>query len=257
MKSLGPFSLDRMMNAVERVRDRLRRATATLENGGVLYAVVGGNAVAAWVARVDEAAVRNTQDVDILLRRDDLEQAKKSCWPPPGSSSGHVKGDRSVSRWPRCQSPRCRAYRFRRRKGAAEDDTLPRRTLPNPSAEQNVNSACSRSNRWKVRMKLTSYRLERSSPFAGLWSASDSIDETSAEPAFRQPLAGCRKKCSIIQRRRGSPAFRRQCACHATMNDGGLKRGTQHSRTNTGSSRAYTGLRSECRGSRLGLGSRS
>ena len=36
----------------------------------------GGNAVAAWVSRVDEAAVRNTQDVDILLRREDLERAK-------------------------------------------------------------------------------------------------------------------------------------------------------------------------------------
>ncbi len=40
------------------------------------YAVIGGNAVAAWVARVDESAVRNTQDVDILLRRSDFEAAK-------------------------------------------------------------------------------------------------------------------------------------------------------------------------------------
>jgi len=32
--------------------------------------------VAAWVSRVDEAAVRNTRDVDILLRRSDLEAAK-------------------------------------------------------------------------------------------------------------------------------------------------------------------------------------
>jgi len=31
--------------------------------------------VASWVARVDEAAVRNTQDVDILLRRSDLAAA--------------------------------------------------------------------------------------------------------------------------------------------------------------------------------------
>ena len=41
----------------------------------VPYAVAGGNAVAAWVSRVDEAAVRNTQDVDILLRRSDLSAA--------------------------------------------------------------------------------------------------------------------------------------------------------------------------------------
>lgn len=71
-----PVSLDRMVIAVERVRDRLSRAAAALRVGGIPYAVVRGNAVAAWVARVDEAAVRNTQDVDILLRREDLERAK-------------------------------------------------------------------------------------------------------------------------------------------------------------------------------------
>jgi hypothetical protein len=61
---------------VEKVRDRLLRAAAALEKAGVPYAVIGGNAVAAWVARVDEAAVRNTADVDILLRRGDLPAAR-------------------------------------------------------------------------------------------------------------------------------------------------------------------------------------
>ncbi len=70
--------LDRMVRAVERVRDRLRRAAVALEEGRIPYAVVGGNAVASWVARVDEAAVRNTQDVDILLNRSDLEAAKSA-----------------------------------------------------------------------------------------------------------------------------------------------------------------------------------
>ena len=72
---LEPFSLDRMVSAVEKVRERLLRATGALEQAGVAYAVVGGNAVAAWVTRVDEAAVRNTRDVDILLRRADLANA--------------------------------------------------------------------------------------------------------------------------------------------------------------------------------------
>lgn len=70
--------LDRMVTAVERVRDRLRRATVALEVAGVPYAVIGGNAVAAWVATVDPAAVRNTQDVDILLRREDLDAAERA-----------------------------------------------------------------------------------------------------------------------------------------------------------------------------------
>jgi hypothetical protein len=65
-----------MIRAVEKVRERLLRAAAALREAGVPYAVAGGNAVAAWVSRVDEAAVRNTRDVDILLRRADLDAAK-------------------------------------------------------------------------------------------------------------------------------------------------------------------------------------
>jgi hypothetical protein len=69
-------SWERMSNAVEKVRLRLLRATAALANAKVPYAVADGNAVAAWVSRVDEAAVRNTQDVDIILRRADLPAAR-------------------------------------------------------------------------------------------------------------------------------------------------------------------------------------
>jgi hypothetical protein len=68
--------LERMVGAVQDVRDRLLRATAVLDTAQVPYAVIGGNAVAVWVARVDRAAVRNTQDVDILIRRPDLTAAR-------------------------------------------------------------------------------------------------------------------------------------------------------------------------------------
>ena len=74
--ALGEFSLDRMVSAVEKVRTRLLKATGALARSHVPYAVVGGNAVAAWVSKVDEAAVRNTRDVDILIRRNDLERAR-------------------------------------------------------------------------------------------------------------------------------------------------------------------------------------
>ena len=36
--------------------------------------MIGGNAIAAWVARVDVEAVRNTKDVDLLVRREDFER---------------------------------------------------------------------------------------------------------------------------------------------------------------------------------------
>ena len=75
---LAEVSWERMIRAVEKVRDRLLRAARALEDAQVPYAVVGGNAVAAWVARVDESAVRNTRDVDIVIRRADLEAAKQA-----------------------------------------------------------------------------------------------------------------------------------------------------------------------------------
>lgn len=58
--------------AAVKVKERLRRATRALDAAGVPYAVAGGNAVAEWVGRIDEDAVRNTKDVDILIRRADL-----------------------------------------------------------------------------------------------------------------------------------------------------------------------------------------
>ena len=54
----GLLALDRMERALEKVRDRLLRSTASLEAAGVPYAVIGGNAVMAWVEQADEAAVR-------------------------------------------------------------------------------------------------------------------------------------------------------------------------------------------------------
>jgi hypothetical protein len=83
--------MDRMVRAVEKVRDRMHRAARALEEGKIPYAVIGGNAVAAWVARVDESAVRNTQDVDVLIRRCDLEAAK-SALGQAGFIFRHVKG---------------------------------------------------------------------------------------------------------------------------------------------------------------------
>jgi len=80
--SLGTISgWERALLAAEKVKERLKRSTAALEQAGVPYAVAGGNAVAEWVGRVDEDAVRNTRDVDILIRRADLPLAKAALEP--------------------------------------------------------------------------------------------------------------------------------------------------------------------------------
>lgn len=75
IKYSGDSLWERIERAVESVKDRLRRVAGALESAGVPYAVVGGNAVQLWVAQVDESAVRNTRDVDIVLDRSDLPAA--------------------------------------------------------------------------------------------------------------------------------------------------------------------------------------
>ena len=91
MVTYGEFSLERTVRAVEKVRERLLRATAALEKAGIAYAVAGGNAVAAWVSRVDEGAVRFTQDVDIVVRRCDLSEVV-ACLETAGFYHAQVLG---------------------------------------------------------------------------------------------------------------------------------------------------------------------
>jgi hypothetical protein len=65
--------------ALDKVSQRLVRITQTLRDAGVAHALVGGQAVALWVATRDEAAVRTTKDVDILIRRSDLGAARAAA----------------------------------------------------------------------------------------------------------------------------------------------------------------------------------
>ena len=57
---LAPVSWERMIRAVERVRERLSRATAALQRAGIPYAVIGGNAVK------DRTHLRDLIDVGLL-----------------------------------------------------------------------------------------------------------------------------------------------------------------------------------------------
>src|SRR5207302_2306870 len=86
--SMSVEILDRMERAVAKVRERLLRATKALNDAGVPYAVAGGNAVASWVATVDEGAVRNTRDIDLLVRRSDLPAITAAL-----EQAGFVRGE--------------------------------------------------------------------------------------------------------------------------------------------------------------------
>ena len=65
--------------ALDDVTQRLARITKALGTARVPFALVGGQAVALWVATKDPAAVRTTKGVDVLLRREDLPAVRKAA----------------------------------------------------------------------------------------------------------------------------------------------------------------------------------
>ena len=146
-------SWERMERAVEKIRERLMRAASALEQAGVPYAVLGGNAVAAWVSRVDEAAVRNTQDVDILIRRADLPAAVEAM-SKAGFIHRHSSGIDMFLDGPESKARDAVHLVF------AGEKVRPEYVLPAPDVEECELSASFRllSLESLVRMKLTSFR---------------------------------------------------------------------------------------------------
>jgi hypothetical protein len=144
-----------MIRAEEKVRARLDRAVNALEGAGIPYAIAGGNAVAAWVSRVDEAAVRNTQDVDILLRREDLERAKAAL-AREGFVFRHVKGVDLFLDGPGAKARDALHVVF------AGEKVLPEYVAPSPDVTEMDSAGPFHVVDLEplVRMKLTSYRLK-------------------------------------------------------------------------------------------------
>ena len=65
--------------ALDDLTNRLERITKALNDANVPYALVGGQAVAMWVASKDPAAVRTTNDIDILINLEDLPRARAAA----------------------------------------------------------------------------------------------------------------------------------------------------------------------------------
>jgi hypothetical protein len=146
---------ERMIRAVEKVRERLTRAVAALEAAGVPYAVAGGHAVASWVATVDEGAVRNTRDVDILVRRQDFP-AVRAALEEAGFVHHELLGvDTFVER-----------HQGKPSEGVhllyAGEKVRPEYAVPSPDVAESARATAFRvvSLDALVRMKLASYRLK-------------------------------------------------------------------------------------------------
>jgi hypothetical protein len=151
--SHGEISWTRMSNAVEAIRRRLLRAVEALRRAGIPYAVAGGNAVAAWVSRVDEAAVRNTRDVDILLRRADLPAARQAL-EDAGFTYRHVAGIDMFLDGPEARARDAVHIVF------ASERVRPNYPYPAPDVTEaeNTDAFSLLSLDALVRMKLTSFR---------------------------------------------------------------------------------------------------
>ena len=152
---MTPFSFKGVVEAVEAVHDRLLRASAALDAAGVGYAIIGGNAVAVWVRRVDRAAVRNTQDVDILLKREDLAAAT-AAMAAAGFAYRHVKGVDMFLDGPEAKARDAVHVVF------AGEKVRPEYACPTPDVDESERAESYRvlSLAALIRMKLTSYRLK-------------------------------------------------------------------------------------------------
>jgi hypothetical protein len=60
---------DRLMGELEQ---RMQRIVGALNSAGIRYAVIGGQAVIAWVSTVDPDAARTTKDIDLLVNERDV-----------------------------------------------------------------------------------------------------------------------------------------------------------------------------------------
>jgi len=146
-------SWERMIRAVDKVRQRLTRAVSALEKAGIPYAVAGGNAVAAWVSRVDEAAVRNTRDVDILIRRNDLDVATAAL-AEAGFVRRHAASIEMFLDGPEAKARDAIHVVF------AGEKVRPEYVLPAPDVDESEQTVAFRILDLEalVRMKLTSFR---------------------------------------------------------------------------------------------------
>ena len=149
----GDALWQRMEQAVQKIQERLERTAATLEQAGVPYAIIGGNAVRAWVAQADEAAVRTTRDVDILLRRSDWPAAV-AAMERAGFVYRHVKGIDMFLDGPGTKARDAVHVLFAGEK-VRPDDLAP---TPDVSEAENIQRHRTLRLDALVRMKLTAFR---------------------------------------------------------------------------------------------------
>jgi hypothetical protein len=70
------LSFDRVIGAANAERIRLQRTVQILSLAQLPFAIAGDHAIGHWIRQIDESAVRNPVDVDLVIRRSDFEQVR-------------------------------------------------------------------------------------------------------------------------------------------------------------------------------------
>ena len=146
----------RMERAVETIQERLEMTARTIEQAGIPYAIIGESAVRAWVAQADEAAVRTTRDVDILLRRSEWSAAK-TAMEAAGFVHRHSSGIEMFLASPEAKARDAVHVLFAGKK------VFPDRLLPAPDVSESENIQAHRMLTLEalVRMTLNSYQEKK------------------------------------------------------------------------------------------------
>ena len=151
--SFGADVLDRMVLAVELVKQRLQRSTAALEASEIPYAVIGGNAVAAWVSQIDPAAAQHGRCRSTCGARFRTSQVRDGFG---GFRVSTCRRDRYVSRWPERQAGEAVHVIFAGEK-VRKEYVAPARSITECERHQAFRVLSFES---LVKMKLTSFRLK-------------------------------------------------------------------------------------------------
>ena len=152
---VGETLWKRIGESMDRVELRLRKTISILETAGIPFAIVGGNAVRIWVAQVDPGAVRATNDVDVLLRPEDLENVKRVM----AENGYHYRKAAGLDMFleGEADSVRCAIYVVLANRMVKQNDYE-----PNPDVEPSEYGDGIRTLPLErlVRMKLNSFRLK-------------------------------------------------------------------------------------------------
>lgn len=176
---------------VKQIFDLAQILNKAFSETGIEYRVVGGLAAYLYVEQREPDAGRLTRDIDIAIRREDLQRVAKAV-EPYGLTYRHIAG---VDMLVQTDSPSARRAVHLVFAGEKVREEYPER-VPEMGMAQTVHGICLISLPDLIRMKLTSFRAKDETHIKDLDEAGLITSEIEAElsPVLRERLAQSRMR---------------------------------------------------------------